>query len=102
MSEYLWDVLELDDTVYRFYIQYWGERRRELPAFILIPPDSPLNPWRDYWTLLMNRVGLVGHFDSRKEAFDRLRQMVRKAKKPLNLWILKPGARVPVKFAEKR
>jgi len=95
LSDLIWEVLELDLHSERFYVQLFGERVKEIPAFILMPPYNPLNPYKSYWVLLMNRVGIVGKYHTRKEAYQVLRNITRKTSYPLKLW------RAPIGTTEK-
>ena len=104
VSEFVWEFLETEDYYYRFFIQLQNQSRpSRKAAFIIIPKGQYLSPWKSHWVLIMNRVGILGMFKSKKECFETLKRLIEeKATVPMKVFVMKPfGYRLKL-FAERK
>jgi hypothetical protein len=79
-DELIWDLMEIEAPD-KFYID-----DHDKPAFLMFPKYHHFSPWKGYVTLWMNRVGLIGKYKSKREALEKIHEIVGKASKPIRLY----------------
>jgi len=96
-----WDLIlnPFKDELFLFYIETEGQLAKE-PAFILIPDDHVLCDGK--WTLLINGVGKVGEWRTKQTALQKLRDIIKKAKYPIKVFVKMPNIEKLYFFTEKK
>jgi len=80
------EILQSQQEVEKFYLQWETKGVAKEPAFLLVPPYTPLNPSKRKWMLVMNSVAILGFYTTKREAIGLIKQVLSKQKKSLVLW----------------
>lgn len=80
MNKILWELMEMEAPE-KFFVD-----EKEHPAFLMFPKHHYLALETKKHNLYLNGVGLIAAFRTRKQLFERLKQIVEHANFPIKVW----------------
>lgn len=80
MDKFLWELMEMEAPE-KFFVN-----EKEHPAFLMFPKHHYLALETKKYNLYLNGVGLIASFRTRKQLFERLKEIIEQANFPIKVF----------------